>query len=81
MVNELHIDLLKVFYKHGVMSEKAVRDATIRYEYFSAIDENPEIDKGKLRQELADKNFLALKTLEGILYGNKKEETIRVKSS
>jgi len=64
-----------LYKKRGHVSISVIRDEEIYNEYFSAIESDPRVDKGKLRKELSLKYCIGIKSIEAALYGKKKNVT------
>lgn len=75
MDRETLIGLLEVFVQQGLPLENYLRDVKIRNDFFSTIDEDPKVNRTKLKQKLADKYCLGYKNIEGIVYARRKSET------
>lgn len=72
MKSELVIDLLKVFVKHGVIPQNALRNEEIKITYKEYRSRG--ISGKEARQLLADKYLTSVKNIESILYGKHNRE-------
>ena len=68
----LRMKVLEGLVADGTIPENILRDERIRQEYFSIIDDSPDVNKGELREKLSDKYCIGLKSIEAVLYRKKK---------
>jgi hypothetical protein len=68
MQDLLRIKVLEALVEDGTVPENILRDELIRQEYFIRLKDEPEIKKGELRNELANKYNTSIKTVEIALY-------------
>lgn len=71
MERDALLKVVDVFIEQGIPLENFRRDLEIRHKFYSAIEENPKIERRELKQSLANEYFLDYKTIEGIVYARK----------
>jgi hypothetical protein len=70
----LEFDLMEVFVKHSLLPESQLRNAKIRYEFEQLKETGISVKQAK--EELADKYFLGIKSIENIIYINSKRKNV-----
>ena len=68
MLDILRIKVLEALVEDGTVPENILRDELIRQEYYFRLKNEPEIKKGTLRNELANKYNIGIKSVEIALY-------------
>jgi len=66
MEDSLRLDLLNVFAKHGIVSENSIRNELIKNEFLELKEKG--LRPKDAREQLSDKYFLGLKSIEKIIY-------------
>ncbi|MBU1095815.1 MAG: hypothetical protein KKB34_04975 [Bacteroidetes bacterium] len=72
MDKDLKLDLLRVFVKHDVLPETAVRNEEIIIKYKELRESG--ITGKEARHKLAEEYFTSIKNIEFILYGKRKND-------
>jgi hypothetical protein len=68
MQDVLRIKVLEALVEDGTVPENILRDELIRQEYKSRLEDEPEIKRGELQNELSRKYNTSVKTVEIAIY-------------